>query len=104
METSTLRRNSIAFLRNSNLYCSRSEAVSAMKNQVKNSSSKDGNIILSRYRDKKGIKTLAGIIYDDGINKSLSILKVDEVITDFETNCNNNNNNLYYGNLYRNYE
>lgn len=88
----------IAFLRNKDPYNSRTEAINAMKKQVR-SNAPDGNMILSRYRDKRGIKSLIGIIYNDGVRKSLTTFKVDDVIEDFELN----DNNLHYGDLYREY-
>jgi hypothetical protein len=42
-----------------------------------------------------------GIIYSDGIKKSLTTFKIDNVIEDF--NINENNDSLYYGDLYREY-
>lgn len=88
----------IAFLRNKDPYNSRIEAINAMKKQLRSNAS-DGNMILSRYRDKRGIKSLIGIIYNDGVRKSLTTFKVDDVIEDFELN----DNNLHYGDLYREY-
>ena len=86
----------IGFLRNKELHNSRSEAVSAMKKAISRKS-QDGSIILSRYRDKRGVKTLLGVIYNDGMRKTLSIFKTDEVITHFETS----EDNLHYGDLYK---
>lgn len=88
----------IGFLRNKNLYTSRTEAINAMKKQL-GSDAPNGSMILSRYRDKRGIKSLIGIIYNDGVRKSLTTFKVDDVIEDFELN----DNNLHYGDLYREY-
>lgn len=86
----------IGFLRNKKIHNSRSEAVSAMKKAISREA-QDGSIILSRYTDKRGIKTLLGVIYNDGMRKTLSIFKTDEVITHFETS----EDNLHYGDLYK---
>jgi hypothetical protein len=88
----------LSFLRNKEICGSRKEAVDAMKKQV-SLKAQDGSIILSRYNGRNGVRTLAGVIYNDGIRKTLSLLKIEEVITDFETN----NSNLNYGDLYKEY-
>ena len=89
-------KQSYCFLRNKELYNSRKEAVSAMKKQF-NSYAPDGSLILGRYKDSKCIKTILGIIYNDGTMKTLSIFKTNEIITNFETN-----NNLHYKEYYEN--
>ena len=91
-----LVKNTFAFLRNRNIFDTRSEAISSLRKQLREGLA-DGSMILARYKGKSGVKTLAGIVYSDGISKSLSVLKVDGIITETETNSNN----LHYANLYK---
>jgi hypothetical protein len=91
-----LVRNTFAFLRNKNIFDTRSEAISSLRKQLREGLA-DGSMILARYKGKSGVKTLAGIVFSDGKRKSLSVLKVDGIITETETN----NNNLHYADLYK---
>ena len=91
-----LVRNTFAFLRNKNIFDTRSEAISSLRKQLREGLA-DGSMILARYKGKSGVKTLAGIVFSDGKRRSLSVLKLDGIITDTETN----DNNLYYADLYK---
>lgn len=91
-----LVKNTFAFLRNKNIFDTRSEAISSLRKQLREGLA-DGSMILARYKGKNGVKTLAGIVFSDGKRKSLSVLKVDGIITETETN----DNNLYYADLYK---
>ena len=91
-----LVRNTFAFLRNKNIFDTRSEAISSLRKQLREGLA-DGSMILARYKSKSGVKTLAGIVFSDGKRRSLSVLKLDGIITDTETN----DNNLYYTDLYK---
>ena len=91
-----LQKSTFAFLRNRNIFDTRSEAISSLRKQLREGLA-DGSMILARYKGKSGVKTLAGIVFSDGKRKSLSVLKVDGIITDTETN----NNNLHYADLYK---
>ena len=91
-----LVKNTFAFLRNKNIFDTRSEAISSLRKQLREGLA-DGSMILARYKSKSGVKTLAGIVFSDGKRKSLSVLKVDGIITETETN----DNNLYYADLYK---
>jgi hypothetical protein len=91
-----LVRNTFAFLRNKNIFDTRSEAISSLRKQLREGLA-DGSMILARYKGKSGVKTLAGIVFSDGKRKSLSVLKVDGIITETETN----GNNLHYADLYK---
>ena len=91
-----LQKNTFAFLRNRNIFDTRSEAISSLRKQLREGLA-DGSMILARYKGKSGVKTLAGIVFSDGKRRSLSVLKLDGIITDTETN----DNNLYYADLYK---
>lgn len=91
-----LVRNTFAFLRNKNIFDTRSEAISSLRKQLREGLA-DGSMILARYKGKSGVKTLAGIVFSDGKRRSLSVLKLDGIITETETN----DNNLYYADLYK---
>ena len=91
-----LQKSTFAFLRNRNIFDTRSEAISSLRKQLREGLA-DGSMILARYKGKSGVKTLAGIVFSDGKRRSLSVLKLDGIITDTETN----DNNLYYADLYK---
>ena len=91
-----LQKGIFAFLRNRNIFDTRSEAISSLRKQLREGLA-DGSMILARYKGKSGVKTLAGIVFSDGKRRSLSVLKLDGIITDTETN----DNNLYYADLYK---
>ena len=94
----TVRNNiQYSFLRNKNIYNTRSEAINNLRQQLRNNRSlTDGSIILARYRCKYDVRTIVGVVYSDGIRKSMSILKLDSIINDADTN----DNNLHYAELY----
>lgn len=85
----------IAFLRNEKIYSSRRMAENNLK-KIANSKGEDGNLILSRYREKNSsnIKTIFGIVYSDGINKFITIFEG-------ESFCITNANKYHYENLYK---
>lgn len=92
-------RNNIqySFLRNKEIYKSHSEAINNLRQQLRsNNSLTDGSMILARYKHKHDVRTLVGVVYSDGIRKSMSILKLDSIINDADTN----DNNLHYAELY----
>ena len=91
-----LVKNTFAFLRNKDIFDTRSEAISSLRKQLREGLA-DGSMILARYKGKSGVKTLAGLVYSDGKRKSLSVLKLDGIITETETN----DNNLNYADLYK---
>lgn len=94
----TVRNNiQYSFLRNKDIYNTRSEAINNLRQQLRsNKSLTDGSIILARYRYKHDVITIVGVVYSDGIRKSMSILKLDSIINDADTN----DNNLHYAELY----
>lgn len=94
-------RNNIqySFLRNKDIYNTRSEAINNLRQQLRsNNSLTDGSMILARYRCKRDVRTLVGVVYSDGIRKSMSILKLDGIINDADTN----DDSLHYAELYKN--
>lgn len=101
----TTRTTFISFLRNEKLYGSKKEAKEGLKNAaIKNCTG--GSMILARYFDNtdNDIKTLLGIIYSKGSIKSISIFESDDILLDNDNIYDDiNQDNLYYGNIYRKY-
>ena len=96
----TVRKNipQFSFLRNKEIYNTRSEAINNLRQQLRNNRSlTDGSIILARYRCKYDVRTIVGVVYSDGIRKSMSILKLDSIINDADTN----DDSLHYAELYK---
>lgn len=79
-------RNCISFLRNGNLCNSKQEAIEKLINFMQTDISfPDGTIILSRYKptnsNNKGlIKTILGITYNDGKNKTISVFEPNKIL------------------------
>ena len=86
-----------SFLRNKKIYNTRAEAINGLREHLRNNNSLvDGCMILARYKYKHDVRTLVGVVYTDETRKSMSILKLDSVISDADTN----DNNLHYTELY----
>ena len=73
----------VRFLRNGSLYATREAALTGLNGQTL-SAEQDGSIILARYGSGNGVKTLVGLVYVNGENKSLTIFDIDGASADVD--------------------
>ena len=73
----------VRFLRNGTLFESRSAALAGLNGQTL-AAEQDGSIILARYGSGDNVKTLVGLVYFNGSNKSLTIFDIEGASADVE--------------------
>lgn len=73
----------IRFLRNGSLYATREAALTKLNDQTL-AAEQDGSIILARYGSGNTVKTLVGLVYVNGENKSLTIFDIEGASGDVE--------------------
>ena len=73
----------VRFLRNGSLYATREAALTGLNGQSL-SAEQDGSIILARYGSGNAVKTLVGLVYVNGENKSLTIFDIEGASADVE--------------------
>ena len=73
----------VRFLRNGSLYADRTAALAGLNGQTL-STEQDGSIILARYGSGNDVKTLAGLVYAKGDNKSITIIDIEGASGDVE--------------------
>lgn len=73
----------VRFLRNGSLYATREAALTGLNGQTL-SAEQDGSIILARYGSGNEVKTLVGLVYVNGDNKSLTIFDIEGASGDVE--------------------
>ena len=73
----------VRFLRNGSLYVTRDAALSGLNGQTL-AAEQDGSIILARYGSGDEVKTLVGLVYVNGGNKSLTIFDIEGASGDVE--------------------
>lgn len=73
----------IRFLRNGSLYADHATALSNLTSQQL-AAEQDGSIILARYGSGNEVKTLVGVVYFNGSNKSLTIFDIDGASADVQ--------------------
>ena len=73
----------VRFLRNGSLYTTREEALTKLNSQNL-AAEQDGSIILARYGSGNTVKTLVGLVYVNGENKSLTIFDIEGASGDVE--------------------
>ena len=73
----------VRFLRNGTLFESRSAALTGLNGQTL-AAEQDGSIILARYGSGNAVKTLVGLVYVNGENKSLTIFDIEGASGDVE--------------------
>ena len=66
----------IRFLRNGSVYADHATALSTLTSQPL-AAEQDGSIILARYGSGNEVKTLVGVVYVNGENKSLTIIDIE---------------------------
>ena len=66
----------VKFLRNGSLYGTHNDAYTALTD-FNLTSEQDGTIILARYGSGNDVKTLAGLVYVNGENKSITIIDIE---------------------------
>ena len=66
----------VRFLRNGSLYANRDAALTGLSRQTL-STEQDGSMILARYGSGDDVKTLVGIVYAKGSNKSITIVDIE---------------------------
>ena len=66
----------VRFLRNGSLYATREAALTGLNSQTL-AAEQDGSIILARYGSGNTVKTLVGLVYVNGENKSLTIFDIE---------------------------
>ena len=86
----------VRFLRNGSLYANRAAALERLSGQTL-AAEQDGSLILARYGSGDNVKTLVGIVYFNGSNKSLTILDVEGASGDVEALRTEINNKLGTG-------
>ena len=83
----------VRFLRNGSLYGTREAALTGLNGQTL-AAEQDGSIILARYGSGNQVKTLVGLVYVSGGNKSLTIFDIDGAAADVEALRNEINGKL----------
>ena len=73
----------VRFLRNGSLYATRDAALTGLNGQPL-AAEQDGSIILARYGSGDAVKTLVGLVYVNGGNKSLTIFDIEGASGDVE--------------------
>lgn len=73
----------VRFLRNGSLYETHDAALTGLKSQSL-STEQDGSLILARYGSGNDVKTLAGLVYAKGDNKSITIIDIEGASADVE--------------------
>ena len=73
----------VKFLRNGALYTTHDEAYEALTGFTL-TTEQDGTIILARYGSGNNVKTLAGLIYADNSNQTITIIDVEGASSDVE--------------------
>lgn len=73
----------VRFLRNGSLYATREAALTGLNDQ-KLAAEQDGSIILARYGNGNTVKTLVGLVYVNGKNKSLTIFDIEGASADVQ--------------------
>ena len=73
----------VRFLRNGSLYATRDAALTGLNGQPL-AAEQDGSIILARYGSGNAVKTLVGLVYVNGDNKSLTIFDIEGASGDVE--------------------
>ena len=73
----------VRFLRNGALYATREKALNKL-NEQNLAAEQDGSIILARYGSGNTVKTLVGLVYVNGENKSLTIFDIEGASGDVE--------------------
>lgn len=79
----------INFLRNGIIVGAKEAAISAMQEQLNNTDALDGSLILGRYSGTtSGVtyyNTLAGLVFNDGTNKSLTIIDIEGISDEIDS-------------------
>ena len=86
MANLTIAQNNVQnvkFLRNGALYTTHDEAYEALTGFTL-TTEQDGTIILARYGSGNNVKTLAGLIYADSSNQTITIIDVEGASSDVE--------------------
>lgn len=86
----------VRFLRNGSLYANRAAALTGLSGQTL-STEQDGSMILARYGSGDDVKTLVGIVYAKGSNKSITIVDVEGASTSVDELRTEINNKLGNG-------
>ena len=86
----------VRFLRNGSLYGDRSAALTGLNGQTL-AAEQDGSLILARYGSGNAVKTLVGVVYVNGDNKSLTIFDIEGASADVEALRTEINNKLGTG-------
>lgn len=73
----------VRFLRNGSLYATREAALTGLNGQTL-AAEQDGSIILARYGSGNTVKTLVGLVYVNGEDKSLTIFDIEGASGDVE--------------------
>ena len=73
----------VKFLRNGSLFADRSAALAGL-NEFQLTAEQDGTIILARYGSGANVKTLAGLVFADSSNQTITIIDVEGGSADVE--------------------
>lgn len=74
----------VIFLRNGSLYANRDAALEVLSGSAMLNRLNDGEMALARYGSGSDVKTLAGIMYKNGDNKSITVIDVEGASADVE--------------------
>ena len=96
MAITTNNVQNVRFLRNGSLYGTRDAALTGLNGQTL-AAEQDGSIILARYGSGDEVKTLVGLVYVNGDNKSLTIFDIEGASGDVEALRTEINNKLGTG-------
>lgn len=86
----------VRFLRNGSPYTNRATALDGLKGQNL-SIEQDGSLILARYGSGDNVKTLVGVVYAKGSNKSITIIDIEGASADVDALRTEINNKLGVG-------
>ena len=73
----------VRFLRNGSPYVDSATALNEL-NKQNLSIEQDGSLILARYGSGDNVKTLVGVVYAKGSNKSITIIDIEEDIDSYD--------------------
>lgn len=74
----------VIFLRNGNLYPNRNAALAVLSGNTLLNRLNDGEMALARYGSGSNVKTLAGMMYKNGVNKSITVIDVEGASEDVQ--------------------
>lgn len=74
----------VIFLRNGNLFNTREAALAVLSGDTLLNRLNDGEMALARYGSGSNVKTLAGMMYKNGVNKSITVIDVEGASEDVQ--------------------